>query len=467
MASLRKASVCALLLVVVAGSLAAVPCLPVARAEGESVDLQKLAFVITHARLHFYKESDFAAMFTGALRGALQALGDANTEYLTAEEYADLMTGVAGSFGGLGIYITSKDGYITVVSPIKGTPADRAGLRSGDQIVAVDGVSIKGITSERAIRLLRGTPGTSVRLGIRRKGAADLLQVTITRELIQINPVSFRMLAGKIGLIELSQFNEHTTFKLDEALRNLKAQGATALILDLRNNPGGLLNQAVSVTERFVPKGIILRISERGQPEQRLESSVDPFLARLPLAVLVNAGSASASEIVASAVKERGLGTIIGTQTFGKGTVQVILSFSDGSGIKVTTAEYLSAGGNRLEDIGVLPDIVVEQTSLLDDWRPLAGSRALKVGMVHIDVLMAQYALTTLGFSQTPLATGYYGSLTEAAVRAFQRARGLPVTGTLGPATAKALNDAVAEWRPTEAQDRQLQRAIQYLRTGR
>jgi carboxyl-terminal processing protease len=271
-----------------------------------------------------------------------------------------------GSFGGLGIEITIRDNKLTVVAPIEGTPAYEAGIHPGDWIVKVDGESTKDMSLMDAVKRIRGPRGTEVTLGIMRTGLAEPKYFVLTREIIQIRNISSEMVEEGIGYIRIRQFQERTDTELDEILAELRRQGMEALILDLRNNPGGLLDMSIDVADRFLDKGKII-VSTKG----RIKNQNKEFTAQTSLenndysiVVLVNSGSASASEIVAGAIQDYERGVILGTPTFGKGSVQTVIPLTDGSGLRLTTAYYYTPNGTNIHAKGITPDIMVEMEPL-------------------------------------------------------------------------------------------------------
>ena len=268
----------------------------------------------------------------------------------------------SGSFGGLGIEITLKDDILTVVSPIEGTPAYRAGLQTGDRIIKIDGLSTKDMQLPDAVKRMRGKPGTKVTITVVREGMTEPKDYEITREQIRVQSVRSHELGDGIMYIKLRQFQEQSPHDLDTALDKFAKNGMKALILDLRNNPGGLLTAAVEVSEKFVEDGKLVVYTEGRIRNQNMRFSAHAKKAytQIPMVVLVNQGSASASEIVAGALQDYQRAMIVGTQTFGKGSVQTIIPLSDGSGLRLTTAKYFTPKGRSIHGKGIAPDIVVE-----------------------------------------------------------------------------------------------------------
>ncbi len=335
----------------------------------DSLWLLKQARVIVEsyqvdANLNDVPESE---MVHGALRGLLSAWNDPYTRFLDPEQLADERESFEGSFGGLGITIAARDGKILVISPIEGTPADKAGLRPMDEIVRIDEEVVIGWDLDRVVKLLRGDPGTEVTVGIRRSEAAKLLDFKITRDTIKIETVRSEMFEDNIGYIRLRQFIKTSAPDVGRAVIDLKNKNAKGLILDLRNNGGGLLDTACDICDLFIDGGLI--VSTKGRTETSNEEfyANEGVLTNLPLVVLINEGSASASEIVAGALRDRNGTLLIGAKSFGKGSVQVLFNLSDGSGIFVTTARYFTPSGVRIDHVGLSPDILVKSAWEEDD----------------------------------------------------------------------------------------------------
>src|SRR5215471_9710338 len=296
-----------------------------------------------------------------AIKGTLRGL-DPHSSFLDPENYKEMQVETSGSFGGLGIEITLRDDILTVVSPIEGTPAYRAGIQPGDRIVKIDGLITKDMQLSDAVKRMRGKPGTKVTISIMREGLTEPKDVEITREQIRVHSVRTQDLGQGIAYIKLRQFQEQSSHDLDQALEKFSKSGMKALVLDLRNNPGGLLTSAVEVTEKFVDDGKLVVYTEgrvRNQNMRFSAHSKHPY-SSLPMVVLVNQGSASASEIVAGALQDYGRAMVVGVQTFGKGSVQTIIPLSDGSGLRLTTAKYFTPKGRSIHGKGITPDIVVE-----------------------------------------------------------------------------------------------------------
>lgn len=301
----------------------------------------------------------------GAIEGILEKLGDPHTRFMDPDLFKEMKVETEGSFGGLGIVITIRDGRLLVISPIEETPAYKAGIKAGDWITEIEGESTEKITLFEAVKRLRGRPGTKVNITVGRKGVETPLKFEIEREVISIESVKHGVIPNGIGYLRLTTFSQNTVNELKKALADLEDKKINGLILDLRNNPGGLLEVAVPVADCFILKGVIVSIKGRDKKEQIFEAKgEDGLFKRLPLVVLINEGSASASEIVAGAIQDLKRGVILGTRSFGKGSVQTVLPLEDGSGIAITTAKYYTPSGRSIHDVGIIPDIVVEQMHL-------------------------------------------------------------------------------------------------------
>lgn len=292
----------------------------------------------------------------GAIKGTMDSLGDPHSIYMNQKMFKEFMIETEGSFGGVGIVLGAKDKVLTVVSPIEGTPGEKAGIKSGDEIIKIDGVETKGMALDEAVSKIRGPEGTNVVLTIKRE--QEIKDYTLTRSNIQIKTVVSKMLDNNIGYIRLSMFNETTGAEFSKRLTELEGQGMKGLVLDLRDNPGGLLDESVKVANKIVPKGPVVSVITKDGKKDTSYSNLEA--SKYPLAILVNGGSASASEIVAGAVQDTKAGTLIGTKTYGKGSVQTIIKLDNGSAIKLTIAKYYTPSGRSINSIGIEPDVKVE-----------------------------------------------------------------------------------------------------------
>jgi len=309
------------------------------------------------------KDIDLDKIVQGAIKGMLKALDEPYTRYMDPQalkrEQEDMFL---GHFGGLGIIISIKDDQLTIISPIEDTPAYRVGIKAGDKIVEIDGKSTEGIGLDEAVNVLRGEKGTQVILGIKRENVEEILEFTIIRDIIEVKAVKKKIISedNNIGYIRITTFNVNTEPELEEVLNEFKKDNSIeGIILDLRNNPGGLLDIAIEVASKFVKEGPVVHIKDRDGIQVTIQSRGNKY-PQWPLIVLINEGSASASEIVAGAVQDSGRGRLLGKKTFGKGVVQQVFSLSDGSGVIITTSEYYTPSERSINNIGIEPDILVE-----------------------------------------------------------------------------------------------------------
>jgi len=334
-------------------------------------DVRMLSQVLERIKQAYVEDVDDSELLESAIEGMLSGL-DPHSDYLTPEDFADLRESTSGEFGGLGIEITLDDtGFVRIVAPIDDTPAYRAGLESGDLITQIDDTPVKGMTINEAVTLMRGKPGTSITLTIAREGENKPLEFEITRDIIQITSIRSRMLDPGFGYVRISQFQERTGQDFIDAMDSLRDENGGALdglVLDLRNNPGGVLQASVDVVDALISDGLIV------YTEGRLPNSASRFTAHgddpsdgVNLVVLINGGSASASEIVAGAVQDHQRGVIMGTRSFGKGSVQTILPLDQEHAIKLTTARYFTPSGRSIQAQGIVPDIEVRPGKLTQE----------------------------------------------------------------------------------------------------
>ena len=299
----------------------------------------------------------------GAMEGMLMSL-DSYSQFLTPDDYKNLLVETGGKFGGLGIEITIRDGLLTVVSPIEDTPAWNAGIKAGDVIIKIEGELTKGITLNDAVKKMRGKPGTKITLTILKEESKDLEDIILMRDIINIKDIKRAIiLEDNIGYVRIAEFRENTAIDLDKSLLKLEKDGLKALIIDVRNNPGGLLSSAIDIVSHFTKEEeIIVSTKSRNEPEKMYKSQT---LAKkyldIPIVVLINKGSASGSEILASALRENNRAILLGEKTFGKGSVQTIVPLSDGSALRLTTSKYYTPDGKSIHEKGVEPDIIVSK----------------------------------------------------------------------------------------------------------
>jgi carboxyl-terminal processing protease len=338
-----------------------------ARAQAAAADRQLGLFmgVFERVRADYVEKPDDGKLIEFAINGMLAGL-DPHSGYLDAKSFRDMQVETRGKFGGLGIEVTMEEGRVKVVAPIDDTPAAKAGIMANDIITHLNDEPVQGLTLDQAVDKMRGTANTRIKLRIARKGQEKPVEVSITREIIRVRPVRSRLEGDDIGFIRITQFNEQTAEELKKAVADLTTQSRDklkAFIIDLRNNPGGLLDQAISVSDAFLEKGEI--VSTRGrnaQETQRFNARAGDLARGKPLIVLINGGSASASEIVAGALQDHRRATVIGTRSFGKGSVQTIIPLGSGTGaLRLTTARYFRPSGRSIQAKGISPDIEVLQ----------------------------------------------------------------------------------------------------------
>ncbi len=319
-------------------------------------------------RTEYVDPVDSTSLIHGAMKGMLSSL-DEYSQFLEKNEYEELESDALGEFGGVGIEISVKDGTITVITPIDGSPAEAAGIKPGDKIVKIDNKATEGTAITEAVDKMRGDPGTMVTLTVWREKYDKVFDVHLRRAMVKIQSVKkAELLGGGVGYIKIIEFQSNTPRDLDEALKKLEKKGMRSLILDLRNNPGGLLETASDVAERFLPKdAVIVSIKSRVPEENGIFRSSGNFTVKdYPLAVLVNGGSASASEVVAGAIQDNKRGVILGGRTFGKASVQTVAPLKDGSAIRFTSAYYYTPGGRLIKKEGITPDVIVGSNGSAD-----------------------------------------------------------------------------------------------------
>ena len=338
-------------------------------------DLNLFGSVLARVRSEYVEKPDDNKLIEDAINGMLMAL-DPHSTYMNGKEFREMQVQTRGEFGGLGIEVTMENGAIKVVAPIEDTPAAKAGLLSGDLIVALDKEPIEGLTLDQAVEKMRGPINAPITLTIQRKGIDNAFDVTMTRDVIRIKPVKFQA-EDDVGYVHVTSFNEQTTSELERAISELKRTIGPKLkgyIIDLRNDPGGLLDQAISVSDAFLNQGAIVLTKGRNPEEtQRANARRGDITDGKPIVVLINGGSASASEIVAGALQDHHRATLVGTRSFGKGSVQTIIPLGGGGALRLTTARYYTPSGRSIQALGITPEVKVEE-ELPKDAGKSAGS---------------------------------------------------------------------------------------------
>lgn len=330
-------------------------------------DLRTFTEVYARIKSDYVESVDDKKLLEYSIQGMLAGL-DPHSSYLDTESFKDVRVETEGQFGGLGIEVTMENGFVKVVSPIEDTPAAAAGLKPGDLIIRLDDKAVKGLALSDAVRLMRGKPGSDITLTVVREGQSKPLKFTVTRAIIKIQSVKQRLLEPGYGYARITQFQAGTPKALSAALKKLETENKgnlKGLVLDLRNNPGGVLNAAVSVSDAFLESGLIVYTEGRvSDSKLKFSAAAGDILNGAPLVVLVNSGSASASEIVAGALQDHKRAIIMGTKTFGKGSVQTIVPVSNGAALKLTTARYFTPQGRSIQASGIVPDIITEEAKI-------------------------------------------------------------------------------------------------------
>ena len=358
-------------------------------------EVELLAEAITIIQSDYVSEVEPKKLIYGALKGLVESL-DRHSQFLDPSAYSEMQVETKGEFGGVGLEISiSKDGLLTVIAPIDDTPASAANLKPNDKIVKIDGQTTRGISLHEAVKRLRGRPGSKVGLTVLRDTENRMFDVSLTRAVIKIRSVKeARLVADKVGYVRITEFQDNTPWDLKKALETLEPAGMDGLILDLRNNPGGLLDVAIEVSEMFLPKGKLILTTKGRIKSQNLEfvSKTDHPHVAYPIVILVNGGSASASEIVAGALRDHRRGILMGAKTFGKGSVQTVIPLRDGSAIRLTTSLYYTPSGQSIHGEGLQPDVLVEEKEGKEEGpekEPLTGEKPFPDSMIFraIDLL--------------------------------------------------------------------------------
>jgi carboxyl-terminal processing protease len=407
-------------------------------------EMSKILSTYQLIRNEYFTKVEQEKIIEGAIEGMLSVLDDPYTVYMDPKEARQFNESVESSFTGIGAVVTMKEGKVTVISPIKGSPAERAGVMAKDVILSVNGEKLDGLSLNEAVMKIRGPKGTQAKIKLIREGNTQPIDVIVVRDDIDVETVFSEMLEDGIGKIQISQFAYNTADHFVEQLKDLEKKGLKALIIDVRNDPGGVLPVVIDIAKVFVPQGkMIVQVESR-------EGKRDPFTSEgsgrdYPITVLINKGSASASEILAAAIRESAGGKLIGETTFGKGTVQATFGeqFKDGSNIKMTIAKWLTPQGNFIHDKGIEPDIAVEQPKYFSAT-PLPRDRVLKYDDVGEEVENLQIMLQGLGL-EPGRTDGYFGKGTELAVKTLQRNHKLVETGQVDDKTAEKIEQLLID----------------------
>lgn len=427
----------------------------------ERTEFDKLYSAYDTLKSNYFQKVDEEKLIDGAINGMIDSLDDPYSDYMDKKEAKSFDETISSSFNGIGAEIQEQDGNIMVISPIKDSPAEKAGLKPNDKILTVDGKSIQGMSANEAVLLIRGDKGTAVKLTIQRPGVEEIMDVSIVRDTIPIETVYGEMLGDGIAKIQITSFSTNTSKELVAKLNELKAQGMKGLILDLRQNPGGLLDEAIKISSLFLPDhDVILQIEDRNGKKQTINSTSTKDNPNVPLVVVIDKGSASASEILAAAVHESADVPLVGEKSFGKGTVQQAKKFTDGSNLKLTTEKWLTPDGNWIHKKGIAPDFEVALPpyaflSMIDT------ETELKLSSTSPQVKTAQQMLKTLGYDPGR-EDGVFDEKTEQAVKQFQAKENLEVNGIISGQTTITLMQRIGDL--VTQNDTQIQKAVEILK---
>lgn len=426
----------------------------------DEAELDKLLRTYRLIKENYVTPVDDQTLLDGAIQGMVESLEDPHSTYMDPHSAEQFQDSLESSFEGIGAQVIMQNNRVTILAPIKGSPAEKAGLRVNDQILAVNGESLEGLSLTEAVAKIRGPKGSKAELLVARPGLEEPLKITVIRDEIPLETVYAEKI-GAYGLIQITQFSLNTAQRFEEELKRLKEQGIKGLVIDVRGNPGGLLESVVEIADTLLPaKSVIVQVEDK-QGNRELTYSSKRQAVDMPMVILVDEGSASASEILAAALQESGGVPVVGTPTFGKGTVQNTLSLEDGSELKLTVAKWLTPKGNWVHEKGVKPDYEVKQPDYFTAV-PLNPSTTLKREMNTLEVKNLQMVLKSVGYSPGR-DDGYFDQQTENAVKAFQRLSKLPPTGVVDAETAVRLNQALMERMQDKERDLQLQTALKLL----
>ncbi|WP_370875017.1 S41 family peptidase [Metabacillus malikii] len=407
----------------------------------------------------YYKNIDQDKLVEGAIKGMVESLEDPYSVYMDVEEAKSFNENISSSFEGIGAEVQESDGSIMIVSPIKGSPAEEVGLKPRDIIMKVDGESVEGLSVNEAVLKIRGEKGSKVKLIVNRKGVGELT-FTITRDTIPLETVYFEVIENNVGKIQITKFSESTTKELEKAITELQAKKVSGFIIDLRQNPGGLMNRAIEMVELFVPKGENILLVENNNGAREVYKSEKEPIVKEPVTVLIDGGTASAGEIMAAALQQSAGATLVGEKTFGKGTIQTAQQFNDHSSVKFTTAKWLTPDGSWIHEKGIEPQVKAE----LPDYAHLTymnPESILKLGDASEEVNNAKKMLKALGYENIP-DEAYFDEQTEKAVKDFQTTHKLTVNGQItGETTIKLMQQLQQK---VQENDTQLEKAISVLK---
>jgi carboxyl-terminal processing protease len=422
-------------------------------------ETRKLGAAIDLIEGNYYKDIDRSALVDGAINGMMQALSDPYSTYMGQETAQQFEETIEGSFSGIGAEVSLENGNVVIVSPIKGSPAEKAGIRSKDVIISVNGESLAGLELNAAVAKIRGVKGSTAKIKVKRNGVANPIEYAIVRDDVALETVNATLKDNGIGVIEITQFSLNTATRFKEELSKLEKQGMKGLVIDVRNNPGGVLSVVIDISQQFVSKGeMIVQVEDKnGKREKSLSKGSSKSY---PVTLLMNKGSASASEILAGALQQSAGVILVGENSFGKGTVQTSFDkqLGDGSLLKITIAKWLTPDGTWIHEKGIKPDIAVSQPSYFS-VAPINKEKTLKYNMNSEDVKSAQVMLNGLGYA--PGRTdGYFDQGTLKAVKNFQTSQKLKSDGFIDVKTAEALEVVLIKHIQDPLNDKQMKQGI-------
>lgn len=430
---------------------------------GSKQDIKKIETALQLVQKNYVEDVDTNKLIDGAIDGMMNALEDPFSSYMAPDTAQQFSEQIEGSFTGIGAEVSMENGNVVVVSPIKGSPAEKAGIQPKDILLSVNGESFEGLSLNEAVAKIRGPKGTVAKVKVKRAGVANTLEFEIVRDDIALETVYAVMKDGKIGVITVTEFSLNTADHFKKELENLEKQGMKGLIIDVRNNPGGVLDVVEAMSEQFVPKGkAIVQIEDK---YKRRQQSVSKGSGKsYPIAVLTNKGSASASEILAGALQESAGAKLVGETTYGKGTVQSSYSqeMGDGSMLKITIAKWLTPNGEWIHKKGIKPDVEVSQPDYFT-VAPINKEKTYKYDMLGEDIKSAQTMLDGLGYNPGR-KDGYFDKNTEKALKKFQTDQKLTANGVLDAKTAEALEASIIQQIRDPKNDMQLNRALEIMR---
>ncbi|MNM62892.1 Carboxy-terminal processing protease CtpB precursor [compost metagenome] len=426
-------------------------------------DIKKIETALELVKKNYVEDVDQSKLVNGAIDGMMNALGDPFSSYMGPETAQQFSEQIEGSFTGIGAEVSMENGNVVVVSPIKGSPAEKAGIKPKDILLSVNGESFEGLSLNEAVTKIRGPKGTEAKVKVKRAGSATTLEYKIIRDDIALETVYARMEQGGVGVIEVTEFSMNTADRFEKELAALEQQGMKGLVIDVRNNPGGVLPIVIEMAQQFVPKGKAIVLVE--DKNKRREGTLSKGGGKsYPVAVVTNKGSASASEILAGALQESAGAKLIGEATYGKGTVQTSFTqeLGDGSLLKVTIAKWLTPNGEWIHKKGIEPDVAVSQPDYFS-VAPINKEKTYKYDTLGDDIKSAQIMLSGLGYDPGR-KDGYFGKGTENAIKKFQADNKLEATGILDVKTAEALESSLIKQIQDKKNDNQMNRAIEEIR---